>query len=398
MSKPTKIIAGRPYLSKADLATKDVIPTGVYLSLKGRIIAIQKQRPKSKASAAARQLTDRIDEHHRTGRSALLCRCSAVGVHRPHAAAAGGVGAPASTAASRTRRTARPGHGVQREGCRHLPELPRRRSRHRDLHDRGDLQDPARAPRQRSMRRSAPAACSARPATGPAPSTPAKGSNKKQTINSFKANSFLSVNERNAACLDCHQNQARTGWHAGAHERGALACTDCHKLHAERDAVLTKADQADVCFSCHKKQRADFQKTSTHPVRFGLMRCSDCHSPHGSSEHGDADQADAEPDLLHLPRRKARAAVVGARAGGRRLLAVPHRATARCAARCSTRARRCCASNATARPAIRRWRAPGPRCPAAMRGGSIFLLAGSCTNCHSQVHGSNHPAGAKLMR
>ncbi len=31
-------------------------------------------------------------------------------------------------------------------------------------------------------------------------------------------------------------------------------------------------------------------------------------------------------------------------------------------------------------------------------GGQIFLLAGSCTNCHSQVHGSNHPAGAKLMR
>ena len=31
-------------------------------------------------------------------------------------------------------------------------------------------------------------------------------------------------------------------------------------------------------------------------------------------------------------------------------------------------------------------------------GGSIFVVAGSCTNCHSQVHGSNHPAGAKLMR
>ena len=30
--------------------------------------------------------------------------------------------------------------------------------------------------------------------------------------------------------------------------------------------------------------------------------------------------------------------------------------------------------------------------------GSAFLLAGSCTNCHTQVHGSNHPAGAKLMR
>jgi DmsE family decaheme c-type cytochrome len=31
-------------------------------------------------------------------------------------------------------------------------------------------------------------------------------------------------------------------------------------------------------------------------------------------------------------------------------------------------------------------------------GGGAFLLAGGCVNCHSQVHGSNHPSGVKLMR
>jgi hypothetical protein len=25
-------------------------------------------------------------------------------------------------------------------------------------------------------------------------------------------------------------------------------------------------------------------------------------------------------------------------------------------------------------------------------------VAGSCSNCHTQVHGSNHPSGAKLLR
>ena len=40
----------------------------------------------------------------------------------------------------------------------------------------------------------------------------------------------------------------------------------------------------------------------------------------------------------------------------------------------------------------------GAALPGGGAGGQIFLLAGSCTNCHSQVHGSNHPAGAKLMR
>ncbi|HTT09998.1 MAG TPA: helix-hairpin-helix domain-containing protein [Burkholderiaceae bacterium] len=46
-AEATRIIAGRPYLSKADLATREVIPTGMFLSLKNRIIAIQKQQPKA---------------------------------------------------------------------------------------------------------------------------------------------------------------------------------------------------------------------------------------------------------------------------------------------------------------------------------------------------------------
>ena len=40
-----RIVAGRPYLSKADLASKHVIPTGVYLSLKNRVIAKQGRMP-----------------------------------------------------------------------------------------------------------------------------------------------------------------------------------------------------------------------------------------------------------------------------------------------------------------------------------------------------------------
>lgn len=39
-----KIVAGRPYLSKADLVTTKVLPAGIYLSIKNRIIA--KQDPK----------------------------------------------------------------------------------------------------------------------------------------------------------------------------------------------------------------------------------------------------------------------------------------------------------------------------------------------------------------
>ena len=41
-----RIVANRPYLSKAELVHKGVLPLGPYLSLKNRIIALQKVKPK----------------------------------------------------------------------------------------------------------------------------------------------------------------------------------------------------------------------------------------------------------------------------------------------------------------------------------------------------------------
>ena len=108
-------------------------------------------------------------------------------------------------------------------------------------------------------------------------------SKNPQSINSLKASSSQTVQERNLTCLGCHQAGSRIGWHASAHERSGVACGDCHRVHQDRDPVLVKNSEPDVCFSCHRQKRADFQKPSTHPVRFGLMGCSDCHSPHGST-------------------------------------------------------------------------------------------------------------------
>ncbi len=50
-AEATKIIAARPFYSKADLATKNVIPAGTYLSLKNRIIAKQRSKMQGKTKA-----------------------------------------------------------------------------------------------------------------------------------------------------------------------------------------------------------------------------------------------------------------------------------------------------------------------------------------------------------
>ncbi len=47
-AEAAKIIAGRPYLSKADLASNKILPTGVYLSIRKLIIAKQTGIPKAK--------------------------------------------------------------------------------------------------------------------------------------------------------------------------------------------------------------------------------------------------------------------------------------------------------------------------------------------------------------
>ena len=120
-------------------------------------------------------------------------------------------------------------------------------------------------------------------------------SKNPDSINSLKASSSQTAQERSQPCLSCHQGGARIFWHASTHERSGLACGDCHRIHQDQDPMLAKTSEAEVCFSCHRQKRGDFQKTSTHPVRFGLMTCSDCHSPHGSTTRRDAEQADPEP-------------------------------------------------------------------------------------------------------
>jgi DmsE family decaheme c-type cytochrome len=98
----------------------------------------------------------------------------------------------------------------------------------------------------------------------------------------FGAGSTSSVALRATTCITCHENGQRTHWTGSEHQRSDVPCTSCHEIHTHSDRVLTTTTQPEVCFACHKAQRAQLHRISTHPIEAGEMACSDCHNPHGS--------------------------------------------------------------------------------------------------------------------
>lgn len=226
----------------------------------------------------------------------------------------------------------------------------------------------------------------------------------------FTKGAFAASDEktRAAQCLTCHKGTNRTHWEGSKHQENQLACNDCHKAHAPVDKVLNRKTQTEVCFACHKEQRADSHKISAHPITEGKVICSDCHNPHGSSG----------PTLLKKDTVTETCYQCHAEKRGPFLW--EHQPVTENCANCHTPH----GSNITP---LLKTRAPflcqnchdgvhNSRTPYAGSVGGIQsgmtsttpatapLNPGNnqtgraCQNCHSMVHGSNSPAGALLQR
>jgi DmsE family decaheme c-type cytochrome len=126
-----------------------------------------------------------------------------------------------------------------------------------------------------------------------------------------------------------------------------MVCSDCHNPHGSPNpAQLRQNSVNENCYTCHAERRGPF--LWEHPPV--LENCANCHEPHGSVND--------------------------------RLLKV-------------TDPRLCTQCHI----AIRHPATPRPLKPLSPTiGPSVFAYNRSCTNCHSQVHGTNHPAGKFYTR
>jgi DmsE family decaheme c-type cytochrome len=222
----------------------------------------------------------------------------------------------------------------------------------------------------------------------------AKG-NQPAGIVHFNHDGVTSAVDQNSKCLGCHEANTAHDWGTTAHAAAGIACADCHRIHTAQDPIRRVADQPDVCGNCHEGQRSNLLKPSHHPLREGKMACTSCHAVHGAK--GPAS----------LMRASVTETCTVCHAEYRGPFLWEHQPVAEACTNCHE-------PHGSIQNALLKSRPPflcqqchegqghpsAPNTPAGLPSGmpSVYLLAGGCVNCHSQVHGSNHPSGRAFMR
>ncbi len=205
----------------------------------------------------------------------------------------------------------------------------------------------------------------------------------------------LSPAEASEVCANCHSGGEQFYWQHSDHARGGVGCLDCHSIHHAQNIgagpMLNAADVNHLCITCHKEKRAALARSGHMPLREGSMTCVDCHNPHGAPAAHQL-RAGTVNELCTKCHADKRGPFLWEHAPVRENCLNCHQPHG--------------SNNDKVLTAKRPYLCQ--RCHVASRHPSTLydkpdlvtnrLFNRSCTNCHSQIHGSNHPSGQYLLR
>jgi DmsE family decaheme c-type cytochrome len=214
-----------------------------------------------------------------------------------------------------------------------------------------------------------------------------------------KIRSFLTLGPRETSetCTTCHNRTEHNEWDAGRHAARNVTCTTCHSVHQPRSehAQLKTETQVETCVQCHQAQVSKLQRSAHMPVREGKMECSSCHNPHGSQNVKMLREGHSVNESCASCHAEKRGPFLFEHAPGRESCVTCHDPHG---------------SN-NERMLVARLPMLCQRCHIATRHpGSIYdeaqlnvaksnrIVGRGCVNCHSNIHGSNHPSGNRFVR
>jgi DmsE family decaheme c-type cytochrome len=163
------------------------------------------------------------------------------------------------------------------------------------------------------------------------------------------------------------------------------------------NGLLKKTSINETCYTCHKQQRAEFAKRSHMPLPEGKITCADCHNPHGSTSKAML-KADSVNELCYTCHAEKRGPFLWEHAPVRESCLNCHNPHGANQDKLLQVARpflcQQCHGNTNHQSTFY-------NAGQLVGGGAAVssrMLGRSCQNCHSQIHGSNDPAGARFQR
>lgn len=221
---------------------------------------------------------------------------------------------------------------------------------------------------------------------------------------SFGPNHPATAQLRADACSSCHDSGPLLGWDHSVHAREDVVCNDCHAVHSTAAPTARawlggpgSVDNDDGrCLTCHGHLRAQLRAPSRHPILEGRTGCTDCHDPHGGRGPVELREATVNgqclschpaqrgPWLFDHPPVSEDCQLCHTAHGSMHDPLLLRRSPQLC--------QDCHVAEIHVSMPLGAGGLPGGTAP------SASMLGRDCLNCHSKVHGTNHPAGGRLTR